>query len=202
MQVVESENKTTYKLVITENGREKTFWENHVDKIGGVKPSEWRSLLAWNSSDNQILALLNVNDFEVLIVRHNLNTNHSQEFRISGIEMFRNKRNGGSFEVIAPDSIISKSADGKEINFTIVGDKLVKKDGESTQTIDNQSIQINTTITKTKVETSSVKTEKSNFQHAQQMDVKSEFSESLSKPIGVTIIIAVALALAIWQFKK
>lgn len=215
MQVVEGENKTTYKLVITENGREKTFWENQVDKIGGVKPLEWRSLIAWDSSDRQILALLNINDFEALIVRYNAHTNQSQEFRMSGIEMFRNKRNGGSIKVIAPDSITSKSADGEEMNFIIVDDKLVKKDGASTKTIEKQSIQINATVNETKGETSSVRTEKHDLQHDQRVDVKSDssefsfgnedkskFSDSLFKAIGIALIVAAVLTLAIWQFKK
>lgn len=132
---------TRYSLALHLPDGNELLLKSHDVTQGGMPPTEWFRLISCDENAEMIAALVEMNEFSLMLVQFDLATRIAKDIRVWAPKLLQDQRvKGARIQLTAPNQIVLASADGELERFSIIDSKLVGEDGASVE--QGQSLQI------------------------------------------------------------
>lgn len=135
-----SEDKNTTQYVLSlKTSVEDIILESHAVPVSAGSSFEWRVLLSCDEDPTMVVALLEANEFSLMLIQYDLVTKRAKKQRVAAAPLLSETRmTQGSLKVNAPNRITLTAPRHEPRSWSVVDGKLIGDDGavfEQEQTI-------------------------------------------------------------------
>ena len=138
-----NDQATRYDLSFKTTAGNEVYLEAHEVMRGITPPTEWCALLSCDENSDVIVALMELNEFSLMLVQYDLKAKVAKSDRVWAPRLLQEKRaTGGSIKVAAPNRLILTIPNYDDKSWSVVEGKLI--DGDGTTLEQGQTLQLGT----------------------------------------------------------
>jgi hypothetical protein len=126
------ESATHYVLSLKTSAEAEISLAVHDVPLSDKPPTEWRALLACDENPNMVVALLEVNEFSLMLIQYDLATKAVREHHIAAPRLLADMRaSGGTLKVNAPNRITLAAPNQESRSWSVEDGTLIEDGGNA-----------------------------------------------------------------------